>query len=90
LLGANKDVAVEANADGKPNTAAGILFMSRNQNSGQILNIIRSNKLYEDVEKLKCLRTTVKRKNCAYAENENIKFKECSLLSEHFTLHSNA
>jgi hypothetical protein len=55
LLGANKDFALEANAEGKPDTAAGILFMSRNQNSGRIRNIIRSNKLYEDVEKFKRL-----------------------------------
>jgi len=63
LLGANKDIAVEANA--------GILFMSRNQNAGQIHNIIRSNKLYEGVEILECLRTTVKLKNCTYVDNEN-------------------
>jgi hypothetical protein len=71
LLGANRDIALEANAEGKPDTPAGILFMSRKQNAGQIHNIILSNKLYKDVEKLKCLRTTVKRKNCTYVENES-------------------
>ena len=71
MLGANKDVALEANAEGKPDTPAGILFMSRNQNAGQIHNIIANNKLYEDVENLKFLRTTVNRKNCTYVENKN-------------------
>lgn len=71
LLGANKGVALEANAEGKSDTPAGILFTSRNQNAGQILNIIISNKLYENVGKYKFLRTTLKRKNCTYVENEN-------------------
>jgi hypothetical protein len=71
LLGANKDVAAEANAEGKPVTPVGMLLVSRDQHAGKIHNIIISNKLYEDVEKLKCLRTTVKCKNCTYVENEN-------------------
>lgn len=71
LVGANKDVALEANAEGRSDTPAGMLFMSRNQNAGQIHNILRSYKLYEGVEILECLRTTVKLKNCTYADNEN-------------------
>jgi len=47
-----------------------MLFTSRNQNARQIRNIIRSNELYEGVEVLKCLRTTVKRKNCTYVDSE--------------------
>jgi len=70
LLGANRDVALEANAEGKSDTPADMLFTSRNQNAGQIRNIIRNNKLYEGMEILKCLRTTVKRKNCAYVDKE--------------------
>ena len=53
LLDSNKDVAAEANAEGKPVTPAGMLVVSRDQHAGQIHNIIISNKLYEDVEKLK-------------------------------------
>jgi hypothetical protein len=45
LLGANKDVAAEANAVGKQDISADILFVSRNQNAGQIRNIIINNKL---------------------------------------------
>jgi hypothetical protein len=70
LLGANKDDAAEANAEGKPVTPAGMSLVSRDQHAGQIRNIIVSNKLYEDVDKLKCLRTTAKCKNCTYVENE--------------------
>jgi hypothetical protein len=71
LLGANRDVALEANAEGKPDALTGILFVSRKRHAGQIHNTIISNKLHEDVEKLKCLRTTLKHKNCTYVENEN-------------------
>ena len=71
LLGAITHVALEANAEGKPGTPTGILFRSRNQNAGQIHNIIISNELYEDVEKCKFFRTSMKRKNCTYLENEN-------------------
>jgi hypothetical protein len=63
LLVASKDVALQVNTEGKPDTPAGILFMSRHQNAGQIHNIIITNKLYENVEKMKCLRTTVKSEN---------------------------
>ena len=45
LLGAKKNVALEANTEVKRDTPAGILFMSRNQNAGQIQNMIISNNI---------------------------------------------
>jgi hypothetical protein len=53
LLGASKFVALEVNTEGKPDTPAGLLFMSRRQNAGQSHNIIITNKLHENMEECK-------------------------------------